>query len=150
MIALFSATICPEPGVPLFGSYIGRLELGKTVTYSCYKAGLTLIGEKVRTCLHEVGKGNYWTGTLPSCKGNFFIHTCFLIGISQVHHEPEYFIFPLGKGSCKTREYNGNRKTLRLKCFLNSFINFEKFFTSKSPKVTLKYKLILVENILSL
>ena len=71
MIASFSATICPEPEVPLFGSYIGRLELGKTVTYSCYKAGLTLIGDKVRTCLHEVGKGNYWSGTLPSCNGNF-------------------------------------------------------------------------------
>ena len=88
MIASFSATICPEPGVPLFGSYIGRLELGTTVTYSCYKAGLTLIGDKVRTCLHEVGKGNYWSGTLPSCNGNFFIHNCFVIGISQVYYEP--------------------------------------------------------------
>ena len=89
VIVSFSATICPEPGVPLFGSYIGRLELGKTVTYSCYKAGLTLIGNKVRTCLHEVGKGNYWSGTLPSCNGNFFIHNCFVIGISQVYYEPD-------------------------------------------------------------
>ena len=80
VIASFSATICPEPGVPSFGSYIGRLELGKTVTYSCYKAGLTLIGNKVRTCLHEVGKGNYWTGTLPSCKGNFlYVLTSLLV-----------------------------------------------------------------------
>lgn len=64
------ASPCPDPGVPTHGMRKGNVALGETVMYSCTKDGYKLVGDAKRTCVYMgKGKGNVWTGYLPTCVG---------------------------------------------------------------------------------
>lgn len=69
LVLVVTAVQCPAPDSPKNGRAIyTSTSYNSVVSYEC-RYGYTLVGESSRRC----GADKKWSGTLPVCKGKFFL-----------------------------------------------------------------------------